>query len=81
MNENLICTICDGLNALIYTFQDGRVMVACKKCLDLGLAAFMEKKAFGSELNIFKPETFRDKPASSLLWLYTYAKIHPMIRH
>lgn len=81
MNENAICTICDGPSALITRLQDGRIMVTCRECLDLGITAFIEKKGFGSELNIFKPETFRNKPASSLLWLFIYAKIHSMTRH
>ncbi len=81
MNKNIKCALCDAPNAKIIKIHDGSLMIACTRCLDLGIKAFIEREIFGSELNVFIPKTFRDKPANSLIWLLSFAKVHEMTKH
>jgi hypothetical protein len=76
MSEKLICSICDGDDPVVTETRLG-VVAMCQECMKLGAVAQMERKDAGTRPNMFNPEAFRNRPATQILYIYTYFKVHP----
>lgn len=71
----LVCSVCDAKDPLVTKTKAG-LIVMCKECVELGVLSKKEGEDFGHELNIYKPETFKNKPATGLLYMHSYFKVH-----
>jgi hypothetical protein len=74
--SDLKCTLCGSLRAQAIKIPTGQTVISCTVCLALGAQAHVEKTIHGHELDVTRPETFRNKPACSKVWLLAYFAIH-----
>ena len=69
-----VCFFCD--KSAIVGFQQpiGEILFLCRDCLKFMQISILEKAEHGPKLILTEPETFRKKPACSMLFLLAYYK-------
>lgn len=72
-----VCSVCGLETFLMLSAEIGPTM--CDMCKLLGIIAQQEVLTSGVRPNIWKPDTFNNKPATCALYLYSYFGMHPKV--